>query len=73
MHYWVTKISHMLPHYREEQEKLNVWVGYLNLETLYGTPESVRAVLTRATQHCDALAINLQMVNIYITAGKIEV
>lgn len=36
--------------YREEQEKLNVWLGLLNLENLYGTAESVKATLDQALQ-----------------------
>ena len=60
-------------YFREEQEKLNVWVAYLNLENMYGSPESLAAVLTRATQQCDDTKVNLQMVNIYQTSGKTEV
>ncbi|XP_052773378.1 protein RRP5 homolog [Mya arenaria] len=58
--------------FREEQEKLNVWVAYLNLENMYGTSESVGEVLARATKQCDSIAVNLQMVNIYTTSGKME-
>jgi hypothetical protein len=29
--------------FREESEKLNVWVAYLNLENVYGTPPKVCA------------------------------
>ncbi len=50
-----------------------MWVAYLNLENMYGTAESVRAVLARAVQHNDPVAINMQMVNIYVTSGKTEV
>jgi len=28
--------------YREESEKLNVWIAYLNLENVYGNPPKVR-------------------------------
>ena len=31
-------------HYREEQEKLNVWMALLNIENLYGSPETLDAV-----------------------------
>ena len=34
--------------YREEQEKLNVWLGLLNLENLYGTAESLKSTLDQA-------------------------
>ncbi|XP_053407461.1 protein RRP5 homolog [Mercenaria mercenaria] len=58
--------------FREEQEKLNVWVAYLNLENMYGTAETVRKVLTRAVQQNDQISIYLQMINIYVKSGKTE-
>ena len=63
----------MIIYFREEQEKLNVWVAYLNLETMYGTTESVQKVLARAVQHNDQINVYLQMINIYIKAAKPEV
>ncbi|ORC89019.1 putative rRNA biogenesis protein [Trypanosoma theileri] len=35
---------------RESQELLNVWVAYMNLENLHGTPESLAAVFQRAVR-----------------------
>ncbi|KAK7202168.1 rRNA biogenesis protein-like protein [Novymonas esmeraldas] len=35
---------------REQEELLNVWVAYLNIENLYGTEESLAAVFRRAQQ-----------------------
>ncbi|KAH9601162.1 hypothetical protein LSM04_004918 [Trypanosoma melophagium] len=35
---------------RESQELLNVWVAYMNLENLHGTPESLAAVFKRAVR-----------------------
>eukprot|EP00955_Chlamydomonas_euryale_P005991 64005-Chlamydomonas_euryale.AAC.1 len=31
-------------HYREEQEKFNVWVAWLNMENVYGAPTPEEAV-----------------------------
>ena len=58
---------------REEQENLNVWVAYLNLENMYGTHESLTEVFERAVKHNDPLKIHQQLITIYIHSGKIEV
>lgn len=52
---------------------MNLWIAYLNLENMYGTPETLAAVLTRAVQQNDALLVYQQMVNIYVQSGKIQV
>ncbi|XP_060588543.1 protein RRP5 homolog [Ruditapes philippinarum] len=58
--------------FREEQEKLNVWVAYLNLENMYGTSTTVTKVLTRAAQQNDQITVYLQMITIYVKSGKNE-
>jgi rRNA biogenesis protein RRP5 len=58
---------------REEQEKLNVWVAYLNLEHLYGTEAQLSAVRDRAMQHCDQLKVLQQLAAIYVRSGKTQV
>ncbi|XP_019627856.1 PREDICTED: protein RRP5 homolog [Branchiostoma belcheri] len=58
--------------FREEKEKLNVWVALMNLENMYGTEESLMAVFQRALQHNDALTIYKQLVNIYKRTDKTE-
>ncbi|KAJ8317008.1 hypothetical protein KUTeg_004912 [Tegillarca granosa] len=58
--------------YREEQEKLNVWVAYLNLENMYGSQESLKAVLDRAVQQNEPTKVYNQMINIYVASGKIQ-
>ncbi|KAK3095914.1 hypothetical protein FSP39_020750 [Pinctada imbricata] len=58
--------------FREEQEKFNVWVGYLNLENMYGTPELLKKVLDRALKENEPLNVYQQMVNIYVKSGKME-
>ncbi|TRY56198.1 hypothetical protein DNTS_002546 [Danionella cerebrum] len=58
--------------FREEQEKLNVWVAMLNLENMYGTPESLEKVFERAIQFCDPLPVYQQLADIYAKSDKIK-
>eukprot|EP00897_Mesotaenium_endlicherianum_P010416 jgi/Mesen1/9402/ME000614S08652 len=50
-------------HYREEQEKLNVWIALLNLESVHGSPpkEAVQRVFERACQQCDPKPLYLAL------------
>lgn len=43
--------------YREEQEKINVWLGLLNLENMYGTPDSLKTTLEQALQSNDSYKV----------------
>ncbi|CAF0790648.1 unnamed protein product [Rotaria sordida] len=43
--------------YREERDKLNLWIAYLALENRYGTPEKVNIILTRALGNCDGIKV----------------
>lgn len=56
----------------EEQEKLNVWVAFLNLENMYGTHESLTQVFERALQHNEPLKVYQQLITIYIHSDKLE-
>ncbi|XP_038614080.1 protein RRP5 homolog [Tachyglossus aculeatus] len=56
--------------FREEQEKLNVWVALLNLENMYGSEESLTKVFERAVQYNDSLKVFLQLVDIYAKSEK---
>ena len=58
---------------REEQEKLNVWVAYLNLENMYGSHESLIQLFERALKHNEPIKIFQQLIDIYVTSGKIDV
>ncbi|XP_071166290.1 protein RRP5 homolog isoform X3 [Mytilus edulis] len=58
--------------FREEQEKLNVWVAFLNLENMYGTPEELANVLERALQQNEPLTVYQHLINIYFKAGKFQ-
>ncbi|GAA6036062.1 hypothetical protein JCM8097_006594 [Rhodosporidiobolus ruineniae] len=59
-------------HFREEGEKLNVWVALLNLENAYGDEESLEKVFREAAQANDAETVYLKLVDIYERSGKIE-
>ncbi|CAL1540866.1 unnamed protein product [Lymnaea stagnalis] len=58
--------------FREEQEKLNVWLAYLNMETMYGDSGDVKKLLERAVSYNNPLDIYLKMTDIYVSNGKTE-
>ncbi|RCI10969.1 hypothetical protein L249_5290 [Ophiocordyceps polyrhachis-furcata BCC 54312] len=57
---------------REEREKLNVWVAYLNLEVAYGSKKSVDEVFGRACEYCDGLEMHERLASIYIQSEKLK-
>eukprot|EP01105_Mastigella_eilhardi_P011867 TRINITY_DN2728_c0_g1_i3.p1 TRINITY_DN2728_c0_g1~~TRINITY_DN2728_c0_g1_i3.p1 ORF type:complete len:383 (-),score=97.93 TRINITY_DN2728_c0_g1_i3:256-1356(-) len=57
--------------FREEQEKYNVIVGYINLENIYGTPRSLQEVLDRALQQHDQRRVFEQLAGIYEQSGNL--
>lgn len=58
--------------YREEGEKMNIWVALLNLEMNYGTEDELLETFSRASRENDELAIKRHMAVIYASAGKHE-
>ncbi len=57
---------------REETEKLNVWVAYLNLEVAYGTKTTVEELFKRACQYNDPQEIHERLASIYIQSEKLK-
>lgn len=56
---------------REQDELLNVWVAYLNVENLYGTEESLAAVFRRAQQRqLKQLPLFERLADIYAASRK---
>ncbi|KAG0259771.1 rRNA biogenesis protein rrp5 [Mortierella polycephala] len=51
--------------FREEQEKMNVWVALMNLENTFG-------IFKNAVQTCEPKKVYLQLVKIYERSNKIE-
>lgn len=58
--------------FREEQEKLNVWVALLNLENMYGSQESLAKVFERAVQYNEPLKVFLHLADIYTKSEKFK-
>lgn len=58
---------------REEAEKLNVWVAYLNLESNFGTDETLAEVFKRACQYNDEQVVHERLISTYIVTGKQDV
>ncbi|GMK53480.1 hypothetical protein CspeluHIS016_0100660 [Cutaneotrichosporon spelunceum] len=56
--------------FREEGEKLNVWMALVNLELGFGTPESADKVFREAVQFNDGRAVYTRYVDALIAAGK---
>ena len=59
--------------FREEQEKMNIWVALMNLENTYGTQESLMKVFESALQQNEQKKIYIHLVNIYEKSQKNEV
>jgi rRNA biogenesis protein RRP5 len=58
--------------YREEQEKLNIWIALLNLENTFGTTETLEDVFKRSTEYMDSLTMHQKLVSIYILSEKFD-
>jgi len=59
--------------FREEREKLNVWIALMNLENVYGTDESLESVFRDAARHCEPKVVHLRLASILEESGKHEV
>jgi rRNA biogenesis protein RRP5 len=59
--------------FREEQEKLNVWIALLNLENVYGTDETLDTTFKDAACHNDSKTIHLRLASIFDQTEKHEV
>ncbi|KAM0352441.1 hypothetical protein ACHAPU_002108 [Fusarium lateritium] len=57
---------------REETEKLNVWVAYLNLEVAYGTKQTVEDVFKRACQYNEEQEVYERLASIYIQSERLK-
>src|SRR6201999_3766760 len=59
--------------FREEKEKLNVWIALMNLENVYGTDESLESVFKDAARHCEPKTVHLRLASILDESSKHEV
>lgn len=58
--------------FREEAEKLNIWLAMLNLENTFGSDENVEDVFKRASQYMDSYTIHTKLLNIYRISEKFD-
>jgi len=58
--------------FREEKERLNVWIALLNLENVYGTEDSLQAVFKEAARANDSKTVHLRLASILDQAEKLE-
>lgn len=58
--------------FREESEKLNIWIAMLNLENTFGTPETLTEVFKRACQYMDSYTIHTKLLSIYQMSEKLD-
>lgn len=56
--------------FREEQERLNIWIALLNLENVYGMDESLDAVFKEAARANDSKTVHLRLASILEQSGK---
>ena len=56
--------------YREEAEKRNVWVALIGLEEMYGTAQTVEAVVAEAMQRCDQQSLLVELTHVYTQTAK---
>jgi rRNA biogenesis protein RRP5 len=59
--------------FREEKEKLNVWIAMLNLENTYGTPEILESTFKEAARANDSKTIHLRLAAILDQSGEAQV
>ncbi|KAF9244529.1 hypothetical protein BU15DRAFT_85908 [Melanogaster broomeanus] len=58
--------------FREEQEKLNVWIALLNLENVYGSDATMEVVFKDAARHNDSKTVHLRLAAIFDESQKHE-
>ncbi|XP_063628186.1 protein RRP5 homolog, partial [Cydia splendana] len=56
--------------FREEDEKLNVWLAMLNVENRFGTKESQQKTLEEALQMNDTFKVHSKLLDIYVDTSK---
>jgi rRNA biogenesis protein RRP5 len=59
--------------FREEQERLNVWIALLNLEVTYGTSALLETVFKEAARANDSKTIHLRLAILLDDSQKYEV
>lgn len=58
---------------REEKEKMNIWVAWMNLENKYGSQDSLLKVFNQALTYNEPKVVYMKLVDIYEASGNTEV
>ncbi|KAI6047791.1 hypothetical protein EDC04DRAFT_2555890 [Pisolithus marmoratus] len=58
--------------FREEQERLNVWIALLNIENTYGSDATMESVFKDAARHNDSKTVHLRLARILEDSQKHE-
>lgn len=58
--------------YRDEQEKMNIWIAMLNLENTFGTEESLDEMFKRSCQYMDSLTMHQKLAGIFLMSEKFD-
>ncbi|QPG74827.1 hypothetical protein FOA43_002163 [Brettanomyces nanus] len=58
--------------YREEQEKLNIWIAMLNMESMFGTDESLEKIFKKSCKYMEPYAIHQKLVAICVASEKFD-
>ena len=55
-----------------EDDKLNLWIAYMNLESKFGTEKQLQEVVKRALDVNDRRKVYIQLISIYRANGKVN-
>lgn len=58
--------------YREEEEKLNIWIAFVNLENTFGTDDSLDETINKALQVNDPKRVYLRTVEVFEATSKFD-
>lgn len=58
--------------FRDELEKLNIWIAMLNLENTFGTEETLDDAFKRSCQYMDSFTMHNKLISIYQLSEKFE-
>lgn len=59
-------------HIDKVQDKLNIWIAYLNLENMFGTKESFERVFEEATKYNEPYSIYVEAIHMLAETKKFD-
>lgn len=58
--------------FRNENDKLNVWTSYMNLEHNFGTEQTLVEIFKRALESCKPKSVYFKLLEIYKNSNKLN-